>query len=246
MAVTIGFFIVVPEALEIAPGLIDLYAKGFNAVADREAAEVLNWYGLDLSKIDRGGLSKRDVAAMATRFMDLKRDLLGEIPDNFPIADPEFGNGTFFSQIMESVQQALDLVEEGSENGTANNFANQDNAGSDGYQSNYSTSDEEVVDETSDEVSDDSAPKEHTVGDSTFEPLRLVQAAQAGDVDTSKFFLNFGSTYDKIALDDREACILGRNVIGRYECRVAGTAIIIQGNGKALAVPLPNLYRAWD
>lgn len=58
-------------------------------------------------------------------------------------------------------------------------------------------------------------------------------------------YFEFDKVYNEIQLEEREACILGQNIAWNYECLVVGTSIVIQGDGKALAVPLPNLYRGW-
>ncbi|KAF2277300.1 uncharacterized protein EI97DRAFT_488617, partial [Westerdykella ornata] len=58
--------------------------------------------------------------------------------------------------------------------------------------------------------------------------------------------MNYTAIYESIDEDKRQACVMGRNWWNIYECLVAGAVLIIQGNGKAVAMPLPNVYRAWE
>lgn len=66
------------------------------------------------------------------------------------------------------------------------------------------------------------------------------------EFDTSAYYKDFGDVYKDLDDKDRRACVLGINIVGNYDCLVAGTSLVIQGNGKVVAVPLPNIYRAWN
>jgi DMSO/TMAO reductase YedYZ heme-binding membrane subunit len=56
-------------------------------------------------------------------------------------------------------------------------------------------------------------------------------------------YLGFGDVYAKLDEDQRKACILGMILLIIMIPLVAGTSFVIQGNGKAPVVPLPNVYR---
>jgi hypothetical protein len=68
----------------------------------------------------------------------------------------------------------------------------------------------------------------------------------AQDTRPVNLFMSFPDVYNKLDDDERRACVLGDNILGIYDCLVAGTSLVIQGDGEALAVPLPNIYRAWN
>jgi hypothetical protein len=74
---------------------------------------------------------------------------------------------------------------------------------------------------------------------------QLIRRADPDLSNATDALLNFSSVYDTL-VGDREACILGQKFWWSYDCLVVGTSIVIQTDGKALAVPLPNIYRAWD
>lgn len=52
--------------------------------------------------------------------------------------------------------------------------------------------------------------------------------------------------YDTIPVDKRGACLIGKDIIGNYDCMAAGTSIVIQSDGSPVAIPLPAISRAWD
>jgi hypothetical protein len=62
-------------------------------------------------------------------------------------------------------------------------------------------------------------------------------------INTEDLYMSFPDLYNKLDDDQRRACVLGDNIIGDYDCLVAGTSLIIHRNGNVLAVPLPNIYR---
>ncbi|KAJ9612772.1 uncharacterized protein PV06_08410 [Exophiala oligosperma] len=58
--------------------------------------------------------------------------------------------------------------------------------------------------------------------------------------------LSFDGVYKDIPLQNREACLMGENIVGHFDCRVAGTSLVIQGDGSVFALPMPPIHRGWD
>lgn len=52
--------------------------------------------------------------------------------------------------------------------------------------------------------------------------------------------------YNTIPDDKLGACLIGKDIIGNYDCMAAGTSIVIQANGDPVVVPLPAVSRAWE
>lgn len=57
-------------------------------------------------------------------------------------------------------------------------------------------------------------------------------------------FQEFTSSYDEWNYDDRDTCVLSKDVIGELECLVVGTSILSQADGQPMTVPLPPLGSA--
>ncbi|KAI8271941.1 hypothetical protein K4K56_002845 [Colletotrichum sp. SAR 10_98] len=53
------------------------------------------------------------------------------------------------------------------------------------------------------------------------------------------------AAYDTWNYDDRDACVMSKDVIGELDCLVVGTSIVIQADGQPMAMPLPPLGSAW-
>lgn len=58
--------------------------------------------------------------------------------------------------------------------------------------------------------------------------------------------MGFYDVYGPIGIDKRNACLLGDNIFGQFECLAASTSIVIQSDGTVFAVPMPQISRAWD
>lgn len=58
--------------------------------------------------------------------------------------------------------------------------------------------------------------------------------------------LAFDDVYKDVALDSRNACLMGENIMGHFDCRIASTSLVIQADGSVFAVPMPPIHRGWD
>lgn len=58
--------------------------------------------------------------------------------------------------------------------------------------------------------------------------------------------IDFSWFYRSTPSGDRSACILGRDVVGSFECLVTGVALVVTNDGSEIfALPLPNVGRDW-